>query len=55
MFYTCGRRCNKLETFQKAPGCKGPYLHDDSKIFSPTEILFNENEIPVGYNFPNKL
>lgn len=55
MFYTCGRGRSKVETFVKAPGCKGPYLHDDSKISNPSDILFDLDEIPVGYNFPTKL
>lgn len=55
MFYVCGRGRNKVETFQKKPGCKGPYLLDDSKVSKPQEVIFDMNEIPIGYNFPTEL
>lgn len=55
MFYKCGRGFKKVKTFVKAPGCKGPYLHDDSKVSKPTDVIFDMNETPIGYNFPTKL
>ena len=55
MFYVCGRGRNKVETFKKQPGCKGPYLHDDSKVSKPSQVVFDENEQPIGYNFPTEL
>lgn len=55
MFYICGRGKNKVKTFTKSEGCKGPYLHDDSKVKDPGEVIFDEAEIPLGFTFPTTI
>jgi hypothetical protein len=55
MYYVCGRGRNAIVTFDKATGCKGPYLHDESMIKNPASIIFNEKEVPMDFNFPSSL
>lgn len=52
MYYTCGRGRNKIKTFQKQVGCKGPYLHHESEVNNPGKVEFNYSEVPVGFEFP---
>jgi len=55
MYYVCGRGRNVIMTFDKVAGCKGPYLHDESMIKNPSDIIFNEKEVPMDFTFPSKL
>ena len=55
MFYICGRGKNKVKTFEKSEGCKGPYLHDQSKVKSPGRVIFDEDELPINFTFPTIL
>lgn len=48
MFY----RCQQSVTFNKHPGCEGPFLHHDSKIPNPGDVKFDEKELPIGFDFP---
>lgn len=52
MYYTCGRGRNKIKTFIKKDGCKGPYLHHDSEVKNPGQVNFDYNEVPLGFEFP---
>ncbi len=55
LFYKCGKGRNKFLTFTKEQGCKGPYLHDDSKVSNPGAVEFDHTETPIGFNFPDKI
>lgn len=55
MFYSCRRNGKKYQTFIKGRGCSGPYLHYDSEVKNPRNVIFDSREIPIGFNFPNKV
>lgn len=55
MSYVCGkRRRYRYRTFEKKYGCKGPYLHDKSRKKYPGKVIFDVNEVPIGFDFPEK-
>jgi hypothetical protein len=55
LFYICGKGRSKFYTFDKQDGCKGPYLHDDSKVKMPGIVEFDNEERPIGFKFPEAL
>jgi hypothetical protein len=51
MYYVC----NGIKVFGKKDGCqKGPFIHRDSIINLPGPLFFDENEVPIGLEFPSK-
>jgi len=55
MFYTCGRGRNKIKSFIKREGCKGPYLLHDHEVKNPGIVIFDQREEPIGFDFPSEL
>jgi hypothetical protein len=53
LFYVCKKGRKKFYTFEKQDGCKGPYLHDDSRVRSPGVVEFDNLETPIGFKFPD--
>lgn len=46
MFY----RCNGEVSFLERHGCQeGPFIYHSTKIENPTDILFDDNEIPISH------
>ena len=55
LFYICGKGRNKFYTFNKQKGCKGPHLHDSSKVKTPGKVECDTEEKPIGFKFPEAL
>jgi hypothetical protein len=51
MYYSCGRE----NSFVKRLGRNSPFLHHASKIPHPREVVFDEKELPIGFDFPDSL